>query len=104
MSSMWRIAFLLPLTFAAWTTSSAQAPRPVAAARAPAAPAVGYALNDWRTLRQSSGYPFATYASFIIAKTGRDALFFQGKGIFQLPVATMMLALTSVTNAIEARA
>ena len=64
---MWRIAFLLPMTFAAWTTSSAQAPRPVAAARAPSAPAVGYALNDWRTLRQSSGYPFATYASFIIA-------------------------------------
>ena len=31
-------------------------------------------------------------AAFIIAKTGRDALFFQGKGIFQLPVATMMIA------------
>ena len=32
----------------------------------------------------------------IIAKTGRDALFFQGKGIFQLPVATMMLATASL--------
>jgi len=31
-------------------------------------------------------------AAFIIAKTGRDALFFQGKGIFQLPVATMMIS------------
>jgi ATP/ADP translocase len=35
-------------------------------------------------------------AAFIIAKTGRDALFFQGKGIFQLPVATMMLAAASL--------
>jgi ATP/ADP translocase len=35
-------------------------------------------------------------AAFIIAKTGRDALFFQGKGIFQLPVATLMLAAASL--------
>jgi ATP/ADP translocase len=35
-------------------------------------------------------------AAFIIAKTGRDALFFQGKGIFQLPVATMMIAAASL--------
>jgi len=35
-------------------------------------------------------------AAFIIAKTGRDALFFQGKGVFQLPVATMMLAAASL--------
>ncbi len=35
-------------------------------------------------------------AAFIIAKTGRDALFFQGKGIFQLPVAAMMLAAASL--------
>src|SRR5262245_12389085 len=37
-----------------------------------------------------------TTAAFIIAKTGRDALFFQGKGIFQLPVATIMLAAASL--------
>src|ERR1044072_668515 len=35
-------------------------------------------------------------AAFIIAKTGRDALFFQGKGIFQLPVATMMITAASL--------
>jgi hypothetical protein len=35
-------------------------------------------------------------AAFIIAKTGRDALFFQGKGIFQLPVATLTIAAASL--------
>lgn len=35
-------------------------------------------------------------AAFIVAKTGRDALFFQGKGIFQLPVATMMITAASL--------
>jgi hypothetical protein len=35
-------------------------------------------------------------AAFIIAKTGRDALFFQGNGVFQLPVATMMIAAASL--------
>jgi ATP/ADP translocase len=35
-------------------------------------------------------------AAFIVAKTGRDALFFQGKGIFQLPVATMTVAAASL--------
>jgi len=39
-------------------------------------------------------------AAFIIAKTGRDALFFQGKGIFQLPVATMMITAASLPLAI----
>jgi len=41
-----------------------------------------------------------TTAAFIIAKTGRDALFFQGKGIFQLPVATMTVAAASLPLAI----
>ena len=41
-----------------------------------------------------------TTAAFIIAKTGRDALFFQGKGIFQLPVATMTIAAASLPLAI----
>jgi soluble lytic murein transglycosylase len=31
---------------------------------------VGYALNDWRRLRQSDGYAFADYARFIIANPG----------------------------------
>ena len=35
-------------------------------------------------------------AAFIVAKTGRDALFFQGQGIFQLPVATMMITAASL--------
>jgi len=39
-------------------------------------------------------------AAFMIAKTGRDALFFQGKGVFQLPVATMMLAAASLPLAL----
>jgi len=41
-----------------------------------------------------------TTAAFIITKTGRDALFFQGKGIFQLPVATMTIAAASLPLAI----
>lgn len=41
-----------------------------------------------------------TTAAFIITKTGRDALFFQGKGIFQLPVATMAIAAASLPLAI----
>jgi ATP/ADP translocase len=39
-------------------------------------------------------------AAFIIAKTGRDALFFQGKGVFQLPVATMTITAASLPLAI----
>lgn len=41
-----------------------------------------------------------TTAAFIIAKTGRDALFFQGKGIFQLPVATLMIVSASLPLAL----
>jgi hypothetical protein len=39
-------------------------------------------------------------AAFIITKTGRDALFFQGKGIFQLPTATMTIAAASLPLAV----
>jgi hypothetical protein len=39
---------------------------------------------------------FLLTAAFIIAKTGRDALFFQGKGIFQLPVATLTIVAASL--------
>lgn len=37
--------------------------------------------------------------AFILAKTGRDALFFQGKGLFQLPTAYMMIGIASVPGA-----
>ena len=33
---------------------------------------------------------------FTTAKTGRDALFLQGKGVFQLPMATLLLAAASI--------
>lgn len=39
-------------------------------------------------------------AAFIVTKTGRDALFFQGKGIFQLPVATLAIAAASLPLAV----
>ena len=38
--------------------------------------------------------------AFIVAKTGRDALFFQGKGIFQLPIATLAIVAASVPLAV----
>lgn len=52
------------------------------------------------TDRQRTLYPALCLgiltAAFIVAKTGRDSLFFQGKGIFQLPVATMMITAASL--------
>lgn len=39
-------------------------------------------------------------AAFIIAKTGRDALFFQGNGIFKLPEATLLIIALSVPLAV----
>jgi soluble lytic murein transglycosylase len=70
MSSMWRASVFLPALLAISPSSSAQSPvpyaQPQAAYAAPAAD-VGYALNDWRRLRQSSGYSFADYARFLIA-------------------------------------
>lgn len=57
------------------------------------------ASDRWKTI-----YPAlilgVTTAAFIIAKTGRDALFFQGKGLFQLPVAAMTIAAASLPLAI----
>lgn len=54
------------------------APAASAVAQAPAAPIVrpataaevGYALNDWRRLRQSDGYAFQDYARFLNAHPG----------------------------------
>src|SRR6478672_9562044 len=67
MSSMWRAAVLVPALLAIAPSSSAQiAPGNYAAASA-YTPSVGSALDQWRTLRQSSGYRFSDYASFLIA-------------------------------------
>lgn len=70
MSSMWRSALILPVLLAAAPSSSAQYSAPYSAA-----PATSYAtsqniggwINNWRTLRQSSGYRFVDYAGFLIA-------------------------------------
>jgi soluble lytic murein transglycosylase len=70
MSSMWRSSLVLPALLALAPSSSAQSPAPYAYPQTYAVPAasnVGYALNDWRRLRQSSGYSFADYASFLNA-------------------------------------
>jgi len=69
MSSMWRAAILVPaLVLATQPSSSAQyAP---AANYVPAqysTPSVASSINQWRTLRQSSGYRFSDYSSFLIA-------------------------------------
>jgi len=65
MSSMWRIAWSLPLLLGAATASSAQytnyAPADASSS------SVSYSIGDWRRLRQSSGYAFADYARFLIA-------------------------------------
>ena len=57
-------------------------------------------MSDRANLRAKTTYPALCLgiltAGFIIAKTGRDALFFQGKGIFHLPVATMMITVASL--------
>jgi soluble lytic murein transglycosylase len=68
MSSMRGVAFLLPILLGTATAASTQTPAytsyvPQAAASYP----VSYALNDWRRLRQSSGYSFADYARFLNA-------------------------------------
>jgi soluble lytic murein transglycosylase len=71
MSSMWRIALTIPLFLVAATTSSAQ--HATSATYPPGStyvPAVAPAIEQWRTLRQSSGYRFADYATFLIANPG----------------------------------
>lgn len=73
MSSMWRAALLLPVLLVTAPSSSAQYAAPPTYAQpvynyAPAQN-VGYALNDWRTLRQSSNYRFADYARFLNANS-----------------------------------
>jgi soluble lytic murein transglycosylase len=72
MSSMWRVAVFLPVLLGTAASSSAQY-QPTSYAPAYAAvPATSVAtsINDWRTLRQSSGYRFPDYARFLIPNPG----------------------------------
>lgn len=74
MSSMRGVALILLLVTS--TAASTQTPYAGYPAQRPAYAAptggysVGYALNDWRRLRQSSGYSFADYARFLNANPG----------------------------------
>src|SRR4029079_8617104 len=72
MSSMWRASVFLPVLLTIAPSSSAQSPAPYNRAPyvAPTSADIPYALNDWRRLRQSSGYTFADYARFLIANPG----------------------------------
>ena len=68
MSSMWRIAAIFPLLLAVTPgSSSAQYVAPSSAAPALIRSQRHIFAQHWRTLRQSSGYRFADYASFLIA-------------------------------------
>ena len=57
-------------------------------------------MNEDRSFRLETLLPAVSVAlltmAFIVAKTGRDALFFQGKGLLQLPMAYMTMGLASV--------
>jgi len=70
MSSMWRIAFLSLVVAGAAASSSAQYATPSTPLAPTQAVSVGYALNDWRALRQSSGYRFSDYARLLIPNPG----------------------------------
>jgi len=59
---------LVPVLLALAPSSSAQYPMAPSYSPGPSyAPSVAYSLDQWRRLRQSSGYSFADYASFLIA-------------------------------------
>ena len=68
------IAIFVPLLLSAVAGAAVQPVLQPSAPRSAVAPApsynVGYALNDWRRLRQSDGYAFADYARFVIANPG----------------------------------
>ena len=67
MSSMWRAAVIIPMLLTAAPSSSAQYEAQPMAAPAYAAPNLASSLETWRALRQSSGYRFSDYATFLIA-------------------------------------
>ena len=71
MSSMRRAAYILPLLLVSTAGSSAAqvastAPAPIYSQ----ATDVGYAVNDWRRLRQNGSSSFAHYARFLIYNPG----------------------------------
>jgi soluble lytic murein transglycosylase len=68
MSSMWRIAALALVLLATAPSGSAQyAASTNYSVGGNYAPSIAYSIDEWRRLRQSSGYSFADYASFLIA-------------------------------------
>jgi soluble lytic murein transglycosylase len=68
MSSMWRIAVLVPVLLATAPSSSAQYSAPPSYSSGTyQVPSVAYSLDQWRRLRQSSNYSFTDYAAFLIA-------------------------------------
>lgn len=68
MSSMWRVAVLVPVLLATAASSSAQNSSSVSTASpANASQSVASALDWWRVLRTSDNYGFADYARFLIA-------------------------------------
>jgi soluble lytic murein transglycosylase len=75
MSSMSRLAFLVPV-FLATTAGAAMQAGLVPVSSAPTispyavSSDIDYALADWRRLRGSDGYAFADYARFIMANPG----------------------------------
>ncbi|HEX6604490.1 MAG TPA: lytic transglycosylase domain-containing protein [Sphingomicrobium sp.] len=66
MSSMWRIVWTIPLLLVTASASAQYPAPPPAQPPAYSAPSIGYSFNDWRRLRQSSGYSFADYARFLV--------------------------------------
>jgi len=68
MSSMWRAVLLVPVLLALAPSSSAQYAASSGYAASPySTPSAAYALDQWRRLRESNGYSFGDYASFLIA-------------------------------------
>ena len=75
MSSMSRVAFLLPVLLATSASGAMQAVLVPAVTTPGVSPSsigsdIDYALSDWRRLRGSDGYAFADYARFIMANPG----------------------------------
>jgi soluble lytic murein transglycosylase len=68
MSSMWRAAVIVAVLLATAPSSSAQYAVPGTGVAAPGtSQSIASTLESWRALRQSNGYRFADYASFLIA-------------------------------------
>ena len=74
MSSMRRMALFTPIFLATVASAAVQnvgapysQPRAAYPVQAQASETIGYAIADWRRLRQSNGYAFADYARFLAA-------------------------------------